>query len=44
MAIAERPLFILDLVFVRSVGRKPDPEVVTTSGFERLNRRHRGTD
>ena len=36
MAIAERALFVLDLVFIRGVGRNSDPEVITTSGFERL--------
>ena len=43
MAISERALFVLDVVFVRGVGRNPNPEVVTTSGFEGLNRRHRDT-
>ena len=43
MAIAKGALLVLDAVFIRSVGRNPDPEVVTTSGFKGLNRRHRGT-
>jgi hypothetical protein len=34
MAVAERALFVLEFVFIGSVGRQPDPEVMTTSGFE----------
>jgi hypothetical protein len=41
MTIAERTYFVPDVVFIRGVGRNPDPEVVTTSGFKRLNGRHR---
>jgi hypothetical protein len=37
MAVSERALFVLDVVFIRGVGRKPDPEVMTTSGFKRLH-------
>src|SRR6478609_3208502 len=41
--LAKRALLVLDAVFIRGVGRNADPEVVTTSGFEGLYRRHRGS-
>src|SRR5689334_6059834 len=40
VAISERALLVLDVAFVRGVGRNSNPEVMATSGFKRLHRRH----
>src|SRR3954453_23433111 len=40
MAVSERAFLVLDLVFIWRVWRKPNPEVMTTSRFQYLHRRH----